>query len=397
MSFIPNYGWIDPQGKLHLVDADKEGSHQAWAANHGDIVGLKNVSPNNALGTGWYEYLKQAKAIMDRLFASGWIRQAGKNWYEIEQIDKLDFIKAYVRQHYPNYPRVDVDIRRPNGGIQRTVQLEIDESQRYNPYSDGGKKRLEAVGWISPENTFFPLQPGTPSHPDFIHQNWDSILDRLGFEKNGRDRDNDFNEIEELMFQAGWVRQAAPDLYEASIDRVPFIRQLVLDNFYPKYKDIGIDVHTPSGDVKYTKIHLDESVRSTASRLFLEMGFGKKMPQELADEADDVLYALAQSYRDRYPGIRLDAHVIPSTSEIYLDLIDVHPRDRNKGIGSAFMKDLAAIAKKYGLSISLDPVPEKRKKAALHRFYRRAGFGSKSNRRFYDPTARGSWIRPEEK
>jgi len=115
------------------------------------------------------------------------------------------------------------------------------------------------------------------------------------------------------------------------------------------------------------------------------------------DALNEKLDAETQRIRDTLPGgSRLEAFVA-SAGDLYLDTIKIPKEHQGRGHGTKALKALTAWADERGLSMSLNPEADPGKKGALRAFYRSLGFGPKSSRRFYDPAARGAWIRPARK
>jgi len=80
--------------------------------------------------------------------------------------------------------------------------------------------------------------------------------------------------------------------------------------------------------------------------------------------------------------------------------LKVKPEQRGTGVGSAVLKAVKEFAATKGLPIVLRPEPLPRKKAALDRFYLRAGFkhnrGRNLDQRLTSPFARTMVWRPTE-
>lgn len=257
------------------------------------------------------------------------------------------------------------------------------------------------AGWITPNGDFYPIGR-EEDESDRQHLDWVAKFADL-VRKTGVDVPPDVHtqggRVVGAMLARGWVRQANTDSYELNQKYRKRLFDYVMTN-YPQEDFLVLDYVAPDGQlVGSDEVQLGaglESIRDTAKRLFLEMGFGKQLLPEVAAQANAEIAELTKQYSDKYPGMIFHASLSGRAAEIYVQGIEVPKELRGRGIGSQAMQGLATLAKKYGLSISLNPAPESpRKRASLHRFYKRQGFGSKSSRKFYDPTARGDWIRPE--
>ncbi len=62
--------------------------------------------------------------------------------------------------------------------------------------------------------------------------------------------------------------------------------------------------------------------------------------------------------------------------DLRLDLISVHKPNRNKGLGTTIMKDLAQLADRYHKEIHLKPDPFSLNTDRLYRFYEKLGYSS---------------------
>lgn len=137
--------------------------------------------------------------------------------------------------------------------------------------------------------------------------------------------------------------------------------------------------------------------REVAKSLY-EMGYGKTLTSQQEQQITRELIDMVNAFSAAYPEMLLYVTLAGAgRAEIYVHGIRLPDELQGRGIGSQVMAAVNGIADKHGLSVSLDPSPDAGKKAALAKFYQRLGFGSKSKRKFYDPTAKGSWIRPEQK
>lgn len=87
---------------------------------------------------------------------------------------------------------------------------------------------------------------------------------------------------------------------------------------------------------------------------------------------------LLQQIRLRYPGVKLWA--FESADRIELQQIEVPVDQRDGGIGTEIILLLQNYAKSVGKPIVLRPEPDRGKKAALERFYKRLGFVVNSGR-----------------
>jgi GNAT superfamily N-acetyltransferase len=87
---------------------------------------------------------------------------------------------------------------------------------------------------------------------------------------------------------------------------------------------------------------------------------------------------LLQQIRTRYPFVKIWA--FESADRVELQQIEVPPEHRGSGIGTEIMQELKNYARSVGKPIVLRPEPERGKKAALERFYKRLGFVNNAGR-----------------
>ncbi len=118
----------------------------------------------------------------------------------------------------------------------------------------------------------------------------------------------------------------------------------------------------------------DDELVGTAARSYTDWPAMRESDDLIADRA-----ALAQFERDihqRYgPRGLTDFYTSISTAgDIHLHEIVVNPNTRGTGTGTAVLDELKTFAQSLGRPITLAPEAAPGKKAALDRFYRRAGF-----------------------
>ena len=89
-------------------------------------------------------------------------------------------------------------------------------------------------------------------------------------------------------------------------------------------------------------------------------------------ENTDQLQQLVQSIKQQYPEI--DLSVWENSYSIELSTIKVPRLLQGQGIGTAAIKAIKDYAQQVGKPIVLRPQPDRGKKAALSRFYKRQGF-----------------------
>lgn len=90
------------------------------------------------------------------------------------------------------------------------------------------------------------------------------------------------------------------------------------------------------------------------------------------------MQGLVEMLRQRYRGITLS--VWETGDHIELAGIYVPKPMQNQGWGAATVKAIQDYANKVGKPVVLRPQPDRGKKAALERFYKRLGFVSNSGR-----------------
>lgn len=87
---------------------------------------------------------------------------------------------------------------------------------------------------------------------------------------------------------------------------------------------------------------------------------------------------LLQQIRSLYPTVKIWA--FESSDRVELQQIEVPPAERGSGIGTQIMGMLKDYARSVGKPIVLRPEPERGKKKALERFYKRLGFVDNAGR-----------------
>lgn len=103
---------------------------------------------------------------------------------------------------------------------------------------------------------------------------------------------------------------------------------------------------------------------------------------------------ISLAWERKHPGMKLDLSHSKNPESIRVNSLKVPKQERNKGIGSRAMKGVINYAKKKNIPVSLNPSPERGKKQALDRFYKRLGFKKNSGRqrdfRFSDRLIHGN-------
>lgn len=87
---------------------------------------------------------------------------------------------------------------------------------------------------------------------------------------------------------------------------------------------------------------------------------------------------LLQHIRSLYPFVKIWA--FESKDRVELQQIEISPEHRGSGVGTEIMEMLKSYAKSVGKPIVLRPEPDRGKKAALERFYKRLGFVDNAGR-----------------
>jgi GNAT superfamily N-acetyltransferase len=99
-----------------------------------------------------------------------------------------------------------------------------------------------------------------------------------------------------------------------------------------------------------------------------------KTYNQFITESQKVLDKISKAYGKKHRGANLDVTHDPKTNNIRVNQVWLLPSDRNKGIGGRMFKGLGKYADKIGSTTTLNPEPDKGKKGALERFYKRQGF-----------------------
>lgn len=117
-----------------------------------------------------------------------------------------------------------------------------------------------------------------------------------------------------------------------------------------------------------------------------------KTYNQFITESQKVLDKISKAYGKKHRGANLDVTHDPKTNNIRVNQVWLLPSDRNKGIGGRMFKGLGKYADKIGSTTTLNQEPDKGKKGALERFYKRQGF--ESNRgKSRDFSTRDTYIR----
>jgi len=113
----------------------------------------------------------------------------------------------------------------------------------------------------------------------------------------------------------------------------------------------------------------------------------------------DELQVLRQKLKTQYPGLELDLWK-KNNNSVELASIEVPQELRNQGIGTDVIQQIKDYAQKNNLSIVLRPEPNKGKKGALDRFYRRLDFipnkGRNMDYTLSAPFAKTMYWKPKE-
>ena len=111
-------------------------------------------------------------------------------------------------------------------------------------------------------------------------------------------------------------------------------------------------------------------------------------------EESEALSKISSSWERKHPGMKFNVYQTSRPESIRVQSLEVPKEKRNKGIGTRAMKGVLNYAQKQNLPVSLTPAPEKGKKEALNRFYKRLGFKSNKGRsrdfRFSDSLIKSS-------
>ena len=100
------------------------------------------------------------------------------------------------------------------------------------------------------------------------------------------------------------------------------------------------------------------------------------------EEFERPLDQIVQNLRMKFPGLILWAS--EHDNRINIGEIKVPLEHRGQGIGSEILSTIKQYAQSVGKAVTLSPEPEKGKKAALERFYKKNGFiWNKGNKKDY--------------
>jgi len=108
-------------------------------------------------------------------------------------------------------------------------------------------------------------------------------------------------------------------------------------------------------------------------------GMNKIMEFRIWLENTGALDQLVDSLKKEFPQLE-DLYAWETDSRIEISAIKVYPDVQGKGVGSEVLNRFKKYAASVGKPIVLAPEAEPRKKAALQRFYKNAGFVNNKGR-----------------
>jgi hypothetical protein len=185
--------WIDPNGKIHIINSDIDPTHAAWA-QRSELRGL-------------VKDLDGSRALMD-LLKKDWIAQRG-NYFTVGyplNSNKKDII--FMRAKELGYEKIGVDAYydsiRGNDLVKQYLYQQPPEAL-YEQTDHRWKKVHARAGFIDPSGKFYPVE----EHGDFAKEyckkhniKWESDFD--GFFEAGP--------IHKLMAM-DWIRVVATDMF----------------------------------------------------------------------------------------------------------------------------------------------------------------------------------------
>lgn len=109
-----------------------------------------------------------------------------------------------------------------------------------------------------------------------------------------------------------------------------------------------------------------------------------KSYQQFMEDVSQALSTIEKNYQRKHPDIKLSFSHSPKSNTIRVNNIRIPKEQQGKGIGSRIMKGISNVAKRNNTSVTLTPEPDKGKKQALDRFYKKHGFSKNKDQSVSD-------------
>ena len=99
-----------------------------------------------------------------------------------------------------------------------------------------------------------------------------------------------------------------------------------------------------------------------------------KTYHQFMEDVSDALTTIEKNWKRKHPDMKLSFSHSPRSNTIRVDNIRIPKEKQGQGIGSRVIKGISNVAKRNNVPVTLTPEPDKGKKQALDRFYKRHGF-----------------------
>jgi hypothetical protein len=109
-----------------------------------------------------------------------------------------------------------------------------------------------------------------------------------------------------------------------------------------------------------------------------------KTYQQFMEDVSDALSTIEKNYKRKHPDIKLSFSHSPRTNTIRVDNIRIPKEKQGQGIGGRVIRGISNVAKRNKLAVTLTPEPDKGKKQALDRFYKKHGFSKNKDQSISD-------------
>lgn len=109
-----------------------------------------------------------------------------------------------------------------------------------------------------------------------------------------------------------------------------------------------------------------------------------KTYQQFMEDVSDALSTIEKNYKRKHPDIKLSFSHSPRTNTIRVDNIRIPKEKQGQGIGGRVIQGISNVAKRNKLAVTLTPEPDKGKKQALDRFYKKHGFSKNKDQSISD-------------
>ncbi len=110
-----------------------------------------------------------------------------------------------------------------------------------------------------------------------------------------------------------------------------------------------------------------------------------KSYSQFMEDVSDALSTIEKNYKRKHPDIKLSFSHSPRTNTVRVDNIRIPKEKQNDKVRrSRVIKGITNVAKRNKLAVTLTPEPDKGKKQALDRFYKKHGFSKNKDQSISD-------------